>query len=129
MGAQQGLSDGYIRKGPVLVEESGLDKKALGGKTIWLKNAQSDKDFQYQDKAKAEGIKSVLVVPMMAEKKSIGVLRAYSERIRAFKPDEMKFMEALANLGAIALENARLHQALRRDYDLLVEHKYRLDDN
>ncbi len=41
----------------------------------------------------------------------------------------MKFMEAVANLSAIALENARLHQALQRDYDLLIEHKYRIDDN
>lgn len=129
MGAQQGLSDGYIRKGPILVAESGLDKKALKGKTIWLKNAQTDKDFQYQEKAKAEGIKSVLVVPLLAEKKSIGVLRAYSDRIREFSQDEIKFLEAVANLSAIALENARLHQALRRDYELLVEHKYRLDDN
>ena len=72
MGAQFGLSNGYIRKGPILVEESGLDKKALKGKTIWLKNAQTDKDFQYKDKAKAEGIKSVLVVPLMVDKKAIG---------------------------------------------------------
>ena len=129
MGAHQGLSAGYIRKGPVLVSESGLDKKALKGKTIWLKNAQIDKDFQYQEKAKAEGIKSVLVVPLMAEKKSIGVLRAYTDRVRKFSDDDIKFLEVVANLSAIALENARLHQALRRDYDLLVEHKYRLDDN
>ena len=129
MGAHQGLSDGYIRKGPVLIQESGLDKRALKGKSIWLKNAQTDTDFQYQDKAKVEGIKSVLVVPLMAKKKAIGVLRAYTEKIREFSPDEIKFLEAVANLSAIALENARLHQALRRDYDLLVEHKYRLDDN
>lgn len=129
MGAHQGLSDGYIRKGPVLVSESGLDKKALKGKTIRLKNAQTDKDFQYQEKARAEGIKSVLVVPLMAEKKSIGVLRAYTDRVRNFSADDIKFLEVVANLSAIALENARLHQALRRDYDLLVEHKYRLDDN
>ncbi len=129
MGAHYGLSTGYIRKGPILVEESGLDKRALKGKTIWLKNAQTDKDFQYQDKAKAEGIKSILVVPLMAEKKGIGVLRAYSEKERKFNEKEIKFLEAVANLSAIALENARLHQALRRDYELLVEHKYRLDDN
>lgn len=129
MGAHQGLSDGYIRKGPVMVAESGLDKKALKGKTIWLKNAQTDKDFQYQEKAKAEGIKSVLVVPLMVDKKAIGVLRAYTEKVRKFNQDEIKFLEAMASLSAIALENARLHQALRRDYDLLVEHKYRLDDN
>ena len=129
MGAQIGLSEGYIRKGPVLVKESGLDKKALKGETIYLKNAQTDNDFQYQDKARAEGIKSVLVVPLMAGKKAIGVLRVYTEKIRKFNTDEIKFMEAVANLSAIALENARLHQALRRDYDLMVAHKYRLDDN
>jgi len=129
MGAYYGLSDGYIRKGPVVIEESGLDKKALKGKSIWLKNAQTDKDFQYQDKARGEGIKSVLVVPLMVEKKAIGVLRAYTEKERTFKEDEIKFLEAVANLSAIAMENARLHQALRKDYDLLVAHKYRLDDN
>lgn len=129
MGAQVGLSDGYIRKGPVLVKESGLDKKALKGETIYLKNAQTDDDFQYKDKAKAEGIKSVLVVPLMVEKKAIGVLRVYTETVRKFNAEETKFMEAVANLSAIALENARLHQALRQDYDLMVAHKYRLDDN
>jgi len=129
MGAYHGLSDGYIRKGPVVVRESGLDRKALKGKTIWLQNAQTDKDFQYNDKARAEGITSVLVVPLMVEKKAVGVLRVYSEKERVFKKDERKFLEAVANLSAIALENARLHQALRQDYDLLIAHKYRLDDN
>ena len=129
MGAQFGLSNGYIRKGPILVEESGLDKKALKGKTIWLKNAQTGKDFQYKDKAKAEGIKSVLVVPLMVEKKAVGVLRVYTKEERKFDTDEIKFLEAVGNLSAIALEKARLHQALRKDYDLLVAHKYRIDDN
>lgn len=129
MGAQTGLSEGYIRKGPVLVQKSRLDKKALKGQTIYLRNAQTDDDFQYKDKAKAEGIKSLLVVPLMVEKKAIGVLRVYTDKVRKFTADEMKFMEAVANLSAIALENARLHQALRRDFDLMVAHKYRLDDN
>lgn len=129
MGASRGLSAGYIRKGPVVVKESGLDQKALKGKTIYLKNAQTDKGFQYKDKAKTEGIKSVLVVPLMVEKKVVSVLRVYSEKVRSFNDKEKKFLEAVANLSAIALENARLHQALRQDYDLLVAHKYRLDDN
>ena len=129
MGAYFGLSDGYIRKGPVTVEQSGLDKKALKGKTVYLKDAQTDDDFQYKEKARAEGIKSVLVVPLTVEKKAIGILRVYSEKVREFKEKEIKFLEAVANLSAIALENARLHQALRKDYDLLIDHKYRLDDN
>jgi GAF domain-containing protein len=49
--------------------------------------------------------------------------------MRTFDEQEIRFMDAVANLSAIALENARLHQALRRDYDLLVAHEYRIDDN
>ena len=128
-GASHGLSKGYIRKGTVLVKESGLDRKALKGRSVYLKNAQTDKLFQYGAQAKTEGIKSVLVVPLIIEKKAIGVLRVYADKIRTFDEREIKFLEAAANLSAIALENARLHQALQMDYDLLVAHKYRLDDN
>jgi signal transduction protein with GAF and PtsI domain len=129
MGGSWGLSAGYIRKGPVLVKESGLDQNALRGKTVWLQNAQTDKDFQYQSKARAEGIKSLLVVPLMLGKKAIGVLRVYSSEIRRFDEDEVQFLKAVANLSAIALENARMHQVLRTDFDLLVAHEYRVDDN
>jgi hypothetical protein len=38
-------------------------------------------------------------------------------------------MKAVANISALALDNARLHQALKADYELLVAHKYRVDDN
>jgi signal transduction protein with GAF and PtsI domain len=129
MGGSCGLSAGYIRKGPVLVKESGLDQNALRGKTVWLENAQTDEGFQYQRKARVEGIKSVLVVPLMLGKKAIGVLRVYSSEIRRFDADEVQFLKAAANLSAIALENARMHQVLRTDFDLLVAHEYRVDDN
>jgi GAF domain-containing protein len=65
----------------------------------------------------------------MVEKKSVGVLRVYAKDERKFDADEMKFLEAVGNLSAIALDKARLHQALRKDYDLLIAHKFRLDDN
>jgi len=129
MGAAFGLSKGYLRKGPVLVKESGLDQKALTGQLIWIKNAQTDPDFQYGAGAKTEGIKSVIVVPLKIEKNVIGVLRVYTDKIREFNQQETKFLEAVANLSAMALENARLHQVLNTNYDLLVAHKYRLDDN
>ena len=129
MGAAHGLSKGYIRKGPVLVKESGLDQKALKGEMIWIKNAQTDPDFQYGAGARTEGIKSVMVVPLKAENQVIGVLRVYTDRVREFKDQEIQFLEAVANLSALALEKARLHKALQTNYDLLVAHKYRLDDN
>ena len=129
MGASCGLSEGYIRKGLVLVSESGLDRKALEGKTIWIEDVQTDADFQYHERAKSEGIRSVLVVPLMLGDVAIGVLRAYTSEVRQFGEEEVRFLEVVANLSAIALENARMHQVLQTNFDLLVAHKYRIDEN
>jgi signal transduction protein with GAF and PtsI domain len=129
MGASYGLSKGYVKKGPVLIKESGLDQKVLKGERIYIKNAQTDPNFQYGSGAKAEGIKSVFVAPLISGKTVIGVLRVYSENVREFNAHEIQFLEAVANMSALALENARYHQALQTNYDLLVAHKYRLDDN
>jgi signal transduction protein with GAF and PtsI domain len=129
MGASFGLSKGYLKKGPVLVRESGIDQKALKGELISVRNAQTDPDFQYSSGARAEGIKSVIVAPLTTRKTVIGVLRVYSDKVREFTAQEIQFLEAVANLSALALENARYHQALQTNYDLLVAHKYRLDDN
>jgi len=109
--------------------KAALTRKALRGKTIYLKDAQTDKNFQYTEKARAEGIKSVLVVPLMIEKKAIGVMRVYTDKTREFNEREIKFMEAVANLSAIAIDNARMHQNLQKNCDLLVAHKCRIDDN
>jgi GAF domain-containing protein len=129
MGAAYGLSEEYLQKGPVLIEESGIDQAALNGKTIWIKDAQTDKQFQYGDMAKKEGIKSVLVTPLFLESKVVGVLRGYTARVRKFSEQEIRFLEAAANLSAIALDNARLHQKLKINCDLMAAHKYRIDDN
>lgn len=129
LGGACGLSETYLHKGPILIDESGIDKKALKGKTIYLKDAQTDKGFQYGEKAKAEGIKSVLVVPLMVENKAIGVLRVYSDKVREFHEKELQFLQAVANLSAIAIENARLHQILQVSCELMTAHKYRIDDN
>jgi signal transduction protein with GAF and PtsI domain len=129
LGAACGLSKAYIQKGPIMVDESGLDQKALNGKTIFLKDVQTNKNFQYGAKAKSEGIKSVLVVPLLLEKKAIGVLRVYTDKVREFTGREIKFLEAVANLSAIALDNARMHKTLQTSCELMSAHKYRIDDN
>lgn len=129
LAATHGLTSGYIRKGPVLVGKSGLDRKALKGESTWIEDAQIDKNFQYGDRAKEEGIKSVLVVPLGIGKKIIGVLRVYTAKVHQFSKKDIQFLEAVASLSTIAIENARLHQHLKTECDLLAAHKYRLDDN
>jgi GAF domain-containing protein len=129
LGSSTGLSAGYIRKGPVLIEASALDREALDGKTLYVENAQSDPRWQYPEKAQQEGICSVLVAPLTAEGKVAGVLRIYTDQVRTFDEEEMRFLEAMARLSALALENARLHQTLRSDFEMLVADRYRIDED
>jgi GAF domain-containing protein len=129
LGCSVGLSEGYIRKGPVLIEASALDREALEGKTLYVENAQSDPRWQYPQKAQQEGIFSVLVAPLTAQGKAVGVLRIYSSEVRAFDEEEMRFLEAMARLSGLALENARLHQSLRTDFEMLVADRYRIDED
>lgn len=109
-----GLSDWYVRKGSVKADRS--ISEALAGRAVAVLDATTDERIQYREQAKREGIASVLSVPMKLREEIIGVLRVYTPERHPFSDDEIYFAEAVANLGAIALENARLYEACQKDY-------------
>jgi GAF domain-containing protein len=112
---------------PVSVQESGLDREVLKGKIIHLKDVETDTDLK--GRVKSEGVESILAAPLMVRDKAIGVVKFYSSTTLELGKQDMRFIEAVANLSAMALENARLHQALQTNHDLVVAHMYRLDDH
>ncbi|OIO06205.1 MAG: GAF domain-containing protein [Desulfovibrionaceae bacterium CG1_02_65_16] len=124
--AAYGLSKEYFRKGSVDIDHSEVDREALAGKTILIPNAQSDPRFQYGEAAKKEGIVTVLVTPLMVDGKAIGVLRIYTASERTFDDASLDFMHAVADISAMAIENARLHQALKTDYEMLASYEHRI---
>lgn len=109
--AAYGLSNWYMRKGPVSVDISLAD--ALKGKAVAVFHACEDPRVQYREQAKKEGIASMLCVPVILKEQVIGVMRLYTSEPRHFVDDDVYFLTAVANLGAIALENAKLYEALR----------------
>ena len=113
--AAYGLSNWYMRKGPVSADIS--ISEALKGRPVAVLNATDDARVQYREQAKKEGIASILSVPMMLRDKTIGVVRVYTTKPTQFTLEDIYFVGAIANLGAIALENARLYQSLQKDYD------------
>jgi GAF domain-containing protein len=115
-----GLSERYLHKGPVDLAHSPLDRDTLAGQPVWVPDVRSDPRFQYPQQAAQEGLVSALCVPLEAQGRRIGVLRVYSGERREFDAEETEFLTALADLGAIAIENARLHEQLRQDYDQTV---------
>ena len=56
-----------------------------------------------------ENLQSMLVTPVVYEDKPIGLLSLYVDRKHRFNDDERMIVRALADLGAIAIQNARLY--------------------
>lgn len=120
--ASQGLSDKYIRKGPVDADRSIAG--ALKGEIVIIEDARADPRAQYQKEAQEENIATIVSVPLSVKGRIIGVMRLYTSDPRTFSPDELDFAEALAEMGAIAIENARMYQRIKKDYESVMEDIY-----
>ena len=66
---------------------------------------------------KKEGIASILSVPMRLRGEVIGVIRVYTAKPYRFTGDDIHFVETIANLGAVALENLRAYDTVQKDYE------------
>ncbi len=118
--AADGLSQAYLEKGPVEVDQSPLDREALEGNVVTILDATRDPRFQYPDAASKEGIRSLLCVPLRIGKRPIGVLRAYTSEPHLFTEEEIRVLYTLACHGAAVIENVRLREHVQKDYDQLL---------
>jgi len=111
--ASYGLSDDFLNKGPVATTKSAV--QALQGKTLVIKDATTDKRIQYKKEMRAEGIASIIVTPIKARDKVIGTLRLYSGVKRAFPEETIMLVNALAQSGGLAIQNASMYLKLQAD--------------
>ena len=117
-----GLSEDYLKKGDVQLAQSPIDQRVLdSGKPASITDVTQESGFQYVEAASREGIRSVLVLPLRIHDLMVGVMRLYSGQVRHFAPEEISLANAVADLGAIAIENARLHQMLKNRLEALKE--------
>ncbi len=106
--AAYGMSKKYLKKGPVILKKHPVDQKVLKGKAVKTKNILKEPHVLYLEEAKKEGIKSVLSVPLMAEKRAIGVVRVYTAEPHDFTAGEIAKLKGLAFLGGILADRARI---------------------
>jgi signal transduction protein with GAF and PtsI domain len=120
--ASYGLSDRYITKGPVGTDKSITE--AMTGKAVSIYDVASDARAIYPKEAAEEGIRSILSVPITLKGNVIGVMRIYTSEPRDFSDDEITFISSLAEQAALAMENARLYQKLKGEYEAMMSDMY-----
>ncbi len=118
--AAYGLSKSYLEKGSVDVEKSIIDKECLKCKVISIQNIQKNKRLQYPEELMREGVMALLTLPLTLRGSALGVLRVYASTPYTFTESDIDFLSALACQGAIAIENARLFEHIKSEYEDLT---------
>ena len=113
MVASRGLSEHYLKKGPLHIDKSIRD--TLKGAPVLITDARTDSRVEYLAEKAQEGIVSILSVPIIAQKRVIGILRLYSQEIRQYSREEVAFISALAEIAGIAIINARMYEKTKYD--------------
>lgn len=115
----EGLSIGYVNKGPILVDKS--IKLPLNLKPVIITDTDGSDRLQYPEKAKKEGIRSIVSLPVNLRGKLIGALRIYHSEPWQVSEIELSYLRLLTlNIG-MALRYFRLSAAVQCTKDILDE--------
>lgn len=99
---------------------------AQQGRPVAVADVRQDPYFLYEPILHEDPYRSLLSVPIILYTigKLVGVINVRTREVRAYTPEEIKFLETVAGEMAISLENARLYQEtdqrLRRKVDELT---------
>jgi bifunctional protein TilS/HprT len=110
-----GLSDLYLKKGPLDAHKSLPD--ILEGKVVFIEDATADDRVQYPEIALAQGISSILGVPVLHGDEAIGEIRIYTREPRQFSEADKSFLVSVATICAVVFgmaEPRRLPEQVRK---------------
>ncbi|MHC5036691.1 MAG: sigma 54-interacting transcriptional regulator [Planctomycetota bacterium] len=102
------------------VSRSIAEEVVRGGEPVLTTDAGADERYHDRMSVKGLRLKSVLCVPLRSKGKRLGAVYVEDRRERgAFGPADMDFLMAFADQAAVALENARLWEDLRKKTEML----------
>ena len=116
---QKGLSENYLHANPIHAKK--VVDEILKGGYLSFYDATTDSRLENLEAKKAEGIASILTVPVMVKEKTIGILSLYTAKHRDFSKDEIDFLSALADQGGIAIEQSRLFERINQNSMLFLD--------
>ena len=108
LAAAYGLSERYMQRGPVDMEEN--IREALQEKPVAIYDVSRDPRVFYRKEAEEEGIRSMLTLPVVARSRIIGILRLLTAQQRHFSRQDIDFASALAEQCGTAIENAKMYE-------------------
>jgi signal transduction protein with GAF and PtsI domain len=98
----------YSHREPLPMGKGIVGQVVDTGKPIYIRDVRTDPAYLGTALATAEGLVSLLSVPLAVRDRVIGVMNCYTSEARAFTSEQHALLTTLANQTALAIENARL---------------------
>jgi GAF domain-containing protein len=117
LGAASGLSRQYLDKGPLSSLKSIAASLKQGPEAVY--DVGDDPRIQYPEAAKAEGIASILSVPIASHGQVIGSLRVYTADPWEATMDDINLVQAVAQIAGMAIDMARLYKGYKSSIEIL----------
>jgi diguanylate cyclase (GGDEF)-like protein len=105
-------------------------------KSLLVKDVKKDFRFSVEEEENRDDTVSLMIKPMIIDSKPLGIIRVDSPHEEAFTPHELRILDIIGELAAVALENSRLYRrteelAIKDSLTGLYVHRYfmeRLDE-
>ncbi len=109
-----GLPDRIIREKMVEVARSPLNRRIIEGDPYVTGRLSEKETFQFGEALIEAQIQSVLFLPLHVEGRVIGILGAYCAKPDRFSAEDVALFRLAAKIVAIALENARAYDEVKK---------------
>ncbi len=107
--AYEGPSDTRVPHVPLPLDSCLVASAIHTRKSIEYANVQSPEFVDVIDLPQDLSLRSSLACPLIIEGDVLGALVVFTDQVHRFNNDEKRLLSALASLGAVALQNARLY--------------------
>ncbi len=121
LAASFGLSENFTRIGALKAKRGEDGVRKLSTKSIVIDDAPNDPRVEYRSEIAEEGIRKILTLPLIARDRMIGELTIFTGESLAFTEQEIQFATAIAQQCAFAIENSRMYQQVKYEFQRLLE--------
>ncbi|MGH1363169.1 MAG: sigma-54 interaction domain-containing protein [Calditrichia bacterium] len=98
------------------------EQVARSGKGQLIEDIAHDTDFRNRKSVVELQLKAIMCVPLMVRDECLGILYVDSDRDKhRFSSSDLELFEAFASQAAVALENARLFEELKKEHLILQQ--------
>ncbi|MFZ5674865.1 MAG: GAF domain-containing protein [Pseudomonadota bacterium] len=99
---------------PVAPTRSTITGRTLvEGRVVQIDDAETDPEYTWKEAQKLGGLRTLLGVPLLRDKTTIGVIALIRRTVRPFTEKQIELVTTFADQAVIAIENARLFEEVQ----------------